>query len=91
VKFPETDWDGTIEGANSLEMTTVVNIEGLRDLAERCVAQARALNDRGELRLVPDMSPEQLFAERIMRVVPENQVYTLPTNPSTGASVTGTP
>jgi hypothetical protein len=91
VKFPETDWDGTIEGTKSLEMTTVVNIEGLRDLAERCVTQARALNDTGELNLVPDMSPERLFAERIMRVVPESQVYTLPTYPSTGASVTGTP
>jgi hypothetical protein len=90
VRFPETDWDGSIEGTGSLEMTTIVNIEALRDLVEGCLTHARQLNDAGDLVLVPNMHPERLFAERIMRIVPDDQVHAQPTHPSTGASVTGT-
>lgn len=93
VRFPEVEWDGTVGGTNALEMTTGVNIEALRELTESCVGRARGLNDLGELDLAPGMTPERVFAERLMRIVPleaiGHKVYSLPSDPSTGASVTG--
>lgn len=93
VRFPEVEWDGTVVGTNALQMTTVVNIEALRDLTQSGVARARELNDSGELDLAPGMTPERVFAERLMRIVPleaiGHKVNSLPGDPSTGASVTG--
>ena len=93
VKFPGEARDGSIEGAKRPSMTTVVNIAKLAELARSSVEKARDLRQAGNLILVDDLTAENVFGERMIRVLSDadsgpNNVTSAADHPQGGASVT---
>jgi hypothetical protein len=85
---------GSLDEDVTLSQTSaVVNVDELRRTTESCVETARDLHNNGNLALVPGMTPRRVFAERMIRIVPRQQlperIHSALDNPDSGASVVG--